>query len=43
MFFLLVFGGVSGSLFVCGLVAEVFQIEATPGHFSSYVAAKLGS
>ena len=29
--------------FFCGLVAEVFQIEATSGHFSSYVAAKLGS
>ena len=36
-------GGVSGSVFFCGLVAEAFQIEATSGHFSSYVAEHFGS
>ena len=42
VFFLLDFGGVSESVFFCALVAEVSQIGATSGHFSSYVAAKLG-
>ena len=33
----------SWEVFFCALVAEMFQMEATWGHFSSYVAAKLES